>query len=126
MNKRFNEKMNLTRRYFPHRENVDGFFVCKLKKTGPTPAKVMAGGGGGSNGKATWEETLADGDDGKVNRSSKDEDAKDDFGGFDSAEDDKYLAKAEKKWLKKRGLDPRVVERKNRGGKHKDKETRQR
>ncbi|KAJ5382038.1 25S rRNA (cytosine(2870)-C(5))-methyltransferase [Penicillium cataractarum] len=37
MGKKFDAKMALTRRYFPHRENVDGFYVCKLKKTGPTP-----------------------------------------------------------------------------------------
>ncbi|KAI5283678.1 rRNA (cytosine-C5-)-methyltransferase nop2, partial [Ascosphaera acerosa] len=39
MGKKFDDKMNLTRRYFPHRENVDGFFVCKLKKFGPTPVE---------------------------------------------------------------------------------------
>lgn len=115
MNKRFDEKMNLTRRYFPHRENVDGFFVCKLKKTGPTPAKAVAGGGGGGapNGKVTSEGTLVNGDSGKTNGLPKDGDVEDEFGGFDSAEDEKYLANAEKKWLKKRGLDPRAAERKS-------------
>lgn len=115
MNKRFDEKMSLARRYFPHRENVDGFFVCKLKKTGPTPAKAVAGSGGGGvpNGKVTSEETLVNGDSSKTNGLPKDGDVEDEFGGFDSAEDEKYLANAEKKWLKKRGLDPRVAERKS-------------
>lgn len=112
MNKRFDERMKLTRRYFPHRENVDGFFVCKLQKTGPTPAKVAAAGGGAANGNVTSEETLVNGQPGNVNDVSNDKDEDDGFGGFDSAEDEKYLANAEKKWLKKRGLDPRLAEKK--------------
>ena len=39
----------------------------------------------------------------------KEEDA---FGGFDEEEDQKYIEKAEKKWLKKRGLDPHAASKK--------------
>merc|ERR1711977_215339 len=114
MNKKFDDKMTLTRRYFPHRENVDGFFVCKLKKTGATPNNA-----GQMNGLKVSErktpvvngrKAMANGD--------GDEDEADvapdnDFGGFDDEEDQKYIAQAEKKWLKARGLDPKVADRKN-------------
>jgi 25S rRNA (cytosine2870-C5)-methyltransferase len=120
MNKRFDERMNLTRRYFPHKENVDGFFVCKLKKMGPTPAKVAAAGGSAPNGKITSEEALGNGNGSKKNGTGNDEEEEDEFGGFDSAEDEKYLASAEKKWLRKRGLDPRAAEKKKQRQKSKE------
>src|SRR5690606_1311501 len=41
--KTFNNKMNLTRRYYPHMYNVDGFFVAKFKKVGPSPKTPAAG-----------------------------------------------------------------------------------
>ena len=110
MNKKFDDKMNLTRRYFPHKENVDGFFVCKLKKTGPTPSKAgQLNGVEGSEPQtstASGDKTvLANGVEGG------DEAAPDDFGGFNDEEDEELMAKAEKKWLKSRGIDPRVADR---------------
>src|SRR5436853_5668282 len=36
--KKFNDQMKFTRRYYPHKYNVDGFFVSKFKKFGPMPA----------------------------------------------------------------------------------------
>jgi 25S rRNA (cytosine2870-C5)-methyltransferase len=103
MNKKFDDKMNLTRRYFPHRENVDGFFVCKLKKIGPNPSGTAMNG----DAVALVKELGINGDK-KTNGHAKDEEVEqeDVFGGFDDEEDAKYIANAEKKWLKKRGLDP--------------------
>ncbi|KIW45880.1 ribosomal RNA small subunit methyltransferase B [Exophiala oligosperma] len=113
MNKKFDDKMPLTRRYFPHRENVDGFFVCKLKKTGPTPKN--AGQANGS-GEAEANTSMVNGHKDKSDTDGETaEDAADDgFGGFDDEEDQKYIAQAEKKWLKARGLDPKAADRKNR------------
>ncbi|EXJ60403.1 hypothetical protein A1O7_04555 [Cladophialophora yegresii CBS 114405] len=112
MNKKFDDKMTLTRRYFPHKENVDGFFVCKLKKIGPTPKNSgqLAGRTDGEqqpavlNGEAT---STANGIGDEEHSTPGD-----DFGGFDDEEDKAHIEKAEKKWLKSRGIDPRVADRK--------------
>ena len=39
----FNPKMKLTRRFYPHKHNMDGFFVAKLQKiSNKIPAKTDA------------------------------------------------------------------------------------
>ncbi|EXJ93935.1 hypothetical protein A1O1_02328 [Capronia coronata CBS 617.96] len=120
MNKKFDDKMSLTRRYFPHRENVDGFFVCKLKKIGPTPKNA----GGQVNGAEPSEPKangVANGAKGSTDGLEEGEDQQaDDFGGFDEEEDKEIIERAEKKWLKARGLDPRVADRKKAGGAQKE------
>lgn len=110
MNKRFDDKMNLTRRYFPHRENVDGFFVCKLKKFGPSPTGSITNG----NVEGTMKDLATNGDRKTNGHAAEESDAEkeDVFGGFDEEEDQKYIANAEKKWLKKRGLDPHAASKK--------------
>ena len=111
MNKRFDDKMNLTRRYFPHRENVDGFFVCKLKKFGPSPTGPTANG----NMEGTMKDLAINGDkktNGHAAEEEEEAEEEDVFGGFDEEEDQKYIEKAEKKWLKKRGLDPHAASKK--------------
>ncbi|WKT40936.1 RNA (C5-cytosine) methyltransferase [Fusarium oxysporum f. sp. vasinfectum] len=40
MGKKFDPSMRHTRRYYPHTYNVDGFFVAKFHKIGPTPANA--------------------------------------------------------------------------------------
>lgn len=113
--KKFHKDMSLTRRYFPHRENVDGFFVCKLKKTGPSKtaaalsdgvAKGVASTNGTSKKAETTKMAEANGASSGLAVDTAAEEAAGAFGGFNSDEDKAYIAKAERKWLKARGLDP--------------------
>lgn len=114
-NKKFDEKMALTRRYFPHKENVDGFFVCKLKKTGPTPKNVpgQANGVGDDNPKTATMAANGTRKGADSDHTGPDDDGDGDaFGGFDDEQDNAMIEKAEKKWLKSKGLDPRLADHK--------------
>ena len=106
INKKFDERMNMARRYFPHRENVDGFFVCKLKKTGPSPSGTAATNGVVTSSKAPHGSgMLVNG----TKEMSPVASADDEFGGFDSEEDKQYMANAERKRLKKKGVNPKLA-----------------
>lgn len=109
MNKRFDDRMKMTRRYFPHRENVDGFFVCKLKKIGPgAPRGPAATAAGGLVSSSTREQRI-----GTVSNGSKpltpEPQPDNTFGGFDSDEDQEYMAHAKKQMLRRKGIDPKIA-----------------
>ncbi|KAJ9657481.1 rRNA (cytosine-C5-)-methyltransferase nop2 [Coniosporium apollinis] len=110
MGKKFSPSMKETRRYYPHAYNVDGFFVAKFKKTGPTPAGAVnapAAGGVKANGaaKASEEERV----DRTPVAAEEDEGAQDDFGGWDEEEDNVYIERARKAALRRKGKDPRAL-----------------
>ncbi|PKX96454.1 rRNA (cytosine-C5-)-methyltransferase NOP2 [Aspergillus novofumigatus IBT 16806] len=88
MSKKFDPKMTLTRRYFPHRENVDA----------AKPAK-----------KADDDEEVVD----KTPILNEDGTTLDieggAFGPFDDEEDQERIARAERNRLRRKGLDPRAV-----------------
>ena len=112
MGKSFDKSMKMTRRYYPHAYNVDGFFVSKFKKMGPSPTGPTA-----NSVKMDASDEL---DVDKRPIPETDEEAnEDDFGGWDEEEDEKYIEKAKRNMLRKKGLDPKA----NRGDANKKEKT---
>ncbi|GAB7347890.1 hypothetical protein MBLNU459_g5414t2 [Dothideomycetes sp. NU459] len=107
MGKKFHPSLKETRRYYPHAYNVDGFYVAKFKKVGPTPANAVKAQGQ-VNTKADAQ-TSPDDDEVVDKTPIGEEEADDDFGGFDDEEDEAYIEKARKKTLKRKGVDPRAI-----------------
>ena len=104
MGKRFDPKMKMTKRFYPHDYNVDGFFVSKFKKTGPSPNMSTKGAvmNDTTNGESS---NTAD----KTPITTDNEEEEQPFGGFDDSEDEKYMEKAKRNRLRRKGIDPRVV-----------------
>ena len=104
MGKQFDPKMKMTKRFYPHAYNVDGFFVSKFKKTAPSPNMSTKEGAadGARNG-----DTLGTAD--RTPIATEDEDEELPFGGFDDSEDEKYMEKARRNRLRRRGIDPKAV-----------------
>ncbi|KAK1594957.1 NOL1/NOP2/sun family-domain-containing protein [Colletotrichum navitas] len=108
MGKKFDPSLKLTRRYYPHTYNVDGFFVAKFQKFGPTPAKAEKAdrSAPGSAGEVVDKAPITDDED----NSAPGRD--DNFGGFDEDEDEEYIGKAKRNAMRRRGLDPNALKAK--------------
>ncbi|KAJ6784862.1 hypothetical protein PWT90_00882 [Aphanocladium album] len=108
MGKTFDPSLKLTRRYYPHTYNVDGFYVAKFKKIGPTPANVSRGKGSADESMLPVDKTpIVEADPTKTNGDG----AGGDFGGFDENEDKEYMERAKRSAMRRRGLDPRSLDR---------------
>jgi ribosomal RNA methyltransferase Nop2 len=99
----------MTRRYYPHTYNVDGFFVSKFKKIGPTPPDAIGANESSKTNGAGTTSTTAELE--VIDRTPirADSDEESDFGGFDEDEDKKYLERAQAKALRRKGKDPRAI-----------------
>lgn len=91
--KHFDPSISLTRRYYPHTYNVDGFYVAKFKKIAPSPHDVSKAG-------AKEKESLA--------RAEAEEEGiiNGDFADFNEDDDKELIEKSIKRNLKKKGINP--------------------
>lgn len=108
--KSFHPSMKETRRYYPHAYNVDGFFVAKIKKIGPTPPGAIKPQGAEtvSSEQTKTDSVALDVVDRRPIRDEEDEEEEDDFGGFDEKEDEAYIERAKRSALRRKGKDPKA------------------
>lgn len=96
--KHFNPKISLTRRYYPHTYNVDGFYVAKFKKIAPSPHDVSKAGAKEKENAAraeAEEEGIIHGD----------------FAEFDNEEDKEIMERSKKHSLRKKGINPNATKK---------------
>ena len=111
--KKFDPRMKMTKRYYPHKYNVDGFFVSKLQKVGPNLRTKAANGATTTNGHVEQNDIIVEEDKTPVTGHGGTSDGSDGFGGWDEDGDRIYIERARRRLLKKKGIDPKAKRRQN-------------
>lgn len=113
----FDVRMKMAKRYYPHTYNVDGFFVAKLKKTGPTLAGASKQDQAGVDGDGTSSEPISMKPNGHKRRSKKqgqvDDEAAaqgDGFSSFNDPEDEKYIQRSLMRAMRRKGRNPKTLD----------------
>ena len=109
MGKEFHPSMKMTRRYYPHLYNVDGFFVAKFQKIAPTPPNAVLAGGYKEQGGKTSDAIAAQTETVDKTPIGAECETQDEFGGFNDEQDKDYIDRAKRNAMRRRGLDPRAL-----------------